>query len=158
LTSEIEDSAKKVERSAELAAQLARLGEKLAEFEKEAMSKKNVESFREEVTAMVRDTQCTMLKNNTLPDAQRFQEFADSAKQDESAKGPKYEIMGHPLSLTVKGTQSAIVELTDRIQARKGLVQLQSYALKQSNGGNNLTTLDIGLLLLDLVKPKEGNN
>ncbi len=158
LNSEIAEANAKVEQSAQLTEQLAQRLQSLAVVEKEAMSKKNVEVFRDEVAELVRSIGGKNFKTNSQAEATRQTEFSEyeSTNGDSAKSGPRYEVVGRTLNLSVKGTQASIVELIDKIQAKNGMVQVQSFSMKQATeDGPEMTTLDLALLLLDLVKPRD---
>lgn len=156
LASDLQETEAKVAELGPLMEQLADREKKLAEFEKEAMSRKNVEELRDELSEVIRKSGCQIRRNSPQPEATRQHEFnpEESTKSSGDKKGPRYVVVGRSHSLTITGPQAGVLEVMNRVQARKGLVQIQSFSMKQASDSSDSTTMDLVLLLLDLVKPK----
>lgn len=154
LAEELEEAQAKVEQLAPLMEKLAEREKRLTVFETEAMSKKNVEEFRDAISEEIQKSGCQIRRNMPQPEAMRQPEFNPEDPSKSEKRGSRYEVVGRSHSLTITGSQSGVVEVMNKIQERKGLVQIQALSIKQAMDGTDATTLDVVLLLLDLVKPR----
>jgi len=157
LQAELAETGKEVGRLTDWRQLLARKTAELDSLERRAFTLDGAEQFRVELVDVVRRTGCTMRRIHL--DQPRFRDWLeteDNPLEDRPPKGADgetpFSLMTHQLALTVEGPLSSVQRLLSEIQSEDRMLHAASVSLRQSDGSAGRVTLDLELLLFDLLR------
>lgn len=156
LVAEVEEGAVTASRLGLYQKQLEKQTEKLRLLEARALSPDNLEEFRNEVTAWVKESGC-QLRRVKLADPQLRQWYENDdpletrPRSEKDAKTP-FRLRQQPLSLLVTGEMEPVSQFLARLGKQDKLLHTGSLHLRRSTEVAGMVELDLELVLFDLVQ------
>jgi Tfp pilus assembly protein PilO len=128
----------------------------LEKLESQVVTDQVAQQLRNDLAELVRQTGCQMRQIRLAQPARRDWTTKDdpllgTSAADRGADTP-YRLETRQLTLSITGAMANLQDLMSRIHKIEKFIHTKSFALKRSTESENMTILEMDLLLLNLVK------